>query len=224
MTALTSGVIDIAWHGEHLAPVLTCQSGGNQRAALLARFNHQCAQRPARNQPIAHRKPPRIRGTEVAELRDHRPTCFGNLREQAQVFSRIRLAQPAAEDCNRAPAAFQRGAVCDGIYAECATADNRQSRLAQVAREPLRYHPPICRRMACAHHRNPEAVALLNRAPHKQRGRRVGNLAQGVGILRIVLGYQAHGSLLQRLWNRYGSVRGALDRHNIGFPNARHTA
>jgi hypothetical protein len=131
------------------------------------------------------------------------------------------LPKPAAQNRHRAPACFQRCAVRDRIDTQRAAADNRQPSLAQVAREPLGDHAPIRARLARAHHTDGEAVALLQCAPHQQRGRDVGQPDQRARKVGVGLQHQTRLARLQRRGNLYRLAGDALNRDDIRLAHAR---
>ena len=72
VAAAVSAAQDVAGNGQHVAPLFERAAGGNERAALLARFDHDDRPRQAADDPVAQRKEERQRRRPRRELADER--------------------------------------------------------------------------------------------------------------------------------------------------------
>jgi hypothetical protein len=96
--------------------------------------------------------------------------------------------------------------------------------IAQIAREPLGDHAPICTRLARAHHADGEPIAFLQFAPHQQRGRDVRQPDQRAREVGVGLQHQSRLARFQQRGDLDRLAGDALDCDDIRLAHARNFA
>ena len=105
------------------------------------------------------------------------------------MVARVNFIQPRAEHARRAPAGFERAAVCGGVYAARQPGDDSHPARGQVARQHQRHVLPVGRAAARADQGDAGRFEALGPAPaHVERDGRVGNLAQKLRVRAVVKG------------------------------------
>ena len=126
----------VARHGHHLPALFEGARGGNQRAGLFIRLDHDNRSRQATDEAIAHREVKRERWRAGRILADHQ-TRARDLVGERRVFMRIDTIDAGAEDGDRSARA-DRAAMGRGIDAARQTADDGDAQRRQVGAQPRR--------------------------------------------------------------------------------------
>ena len=128
---------DLAGHGEHLAPLLECEVGGDQRAAPLACLDDDGRAAEAGDDPVAGREPPR-RGLDARRvLGDDQPGRDDPAREVG-VRGRVVAVDAAAEHGDGRAAGFECAAVRFGVDPARHAGDDDETRARELAAERAR--------------------------------------------------------------------------------------
>ena len=97
---------------------------GDECTALFWRFRNEHAVRHAGDQPVAHLKRAALHRRVHGIFRDKCTAEIDDLAAQNGVVHKIRIFEPARQNCDCLAAAVQCTLVCLGINAERAAADN----------------------------------------------------------------------------------------------------
>ena len=185
MAALCDRRVDRAGDGHDLAAGLERLAGGDQRAGLARRLDHQGGQRQAGDQPVAPRKVVALGLGAERQLGEDR-AAGGDRVGQRPVARRVDPVDPGAHDRERAGRGLKRALVGCGVDALREAADHGEPRLAQRAGEVASVAQPGLGGVAAAHDRDRRARERCRIAPHEQHRRRVGDLEQAGRIARVV--------------------------------------
>lgn len=177
-------------HREHLAALLRGELGRDQRAAALGRFRDHDTQGESADEAVAGGKAGALRRCAQGHLRDHRPLVRHAL-PQFQRVPRIGDVDTAGEHADGAAAGRERPPVGGRIGPHGEPAHHRHPPHGQVPRERLRGQQPIGSRPA----RADDADGPLLRAErplYEERGRRVVDLLEAGGVLRVANGHETY--------------------------------
>ena len=107
---------------------------------------------------------------------------------QLVVLGRIDVHHAAGQDAERAAAGLQRAAMGGRVDPAGQAADDRQSGPGKAGRQPFGLPQPVGRAVPRADDADAQGVGRFERAADEEQARRIGDLAQGAGILGVGLG------------------------------------
>ena len=162
-------------HRHDLAPELSREARGDERAALLGGLHHHHAQRQAGDHAIAHGEIARERWRARRELRHHR-AALGDFEREPTVLRRIDHIHARAQHGDRAAARPERATVGGAVDAPREPRDNRDPAGREVRGEALGAPDTVLRRLARAHDRDGEGIIRLHASAHPETLGRQGNL------------------------------------------------
>ncbi len=107
---------------------------------------------------------------------------------QLVVLGRIDVHHAAGQDAQRAAAGLQRAAMGGRVDPAGQAADDRQSGPGETGRQPFRLPQPVGRAVPRADDADGQGVGRFERAADEEQAGRIGNLAEGTGILGVGIG------------------------------------
>ena len=107
---------------------------------------------------------------------------------QLVVFRWIDVHHAACEDTERSAAGLQRAAMGGCIDPASQTADDRQPGAGETGPEPFGLPKPVGRAVPRADDADAQGVGRFERAADEEQAWRIGDFAQGTGILGVGLG------------------------------------
>ena len=202
--------MDRSGYGENVASLFARQPGGDQRPAALRCFDHQTAERQARNDPVAPREVLLERRRAEGELADD-DAIIGDALRQFAVPRRVNPVAAGTDDGNRRAAAGKTAAMRGGIDAERQATDDGEARLRQRSRKRFGVGVALRRRVAAADDGDARPVEQLRAPLDVKKRRRIGGVEQAPRVFGVG---QREDAVLRRLrprqrcFNRLGGIMG----------------
>ena len=143
----------IAGYGQHVASLLERTARGDERAALLSRFDDDDGSSQAADDAVAEGEEPAPRPCARHQLgRDAAAHLY--LSSERRVLGRVDDIDSRSEDADRASAGLERSAVRGRIDTPSQAADDSQPGGREIAGQLLRHIERVRRRAAGADNRN----------------------------------------------------------------------
>ncbi|MCY1433587.1 hypothetical protein D9M71_496190 [compost metagenome] len=197
VAATRARVVDRARNGEHLAALLGSQAGGDQRTAGRAGLDHQHAEGQPADDAVAPGEIAGVRRRRQRQLGDQRAALGNDALSQPAVALGIDALETGAEHRHGGAAGRQGALVGGAVDAQRQPAGDHEAAAGQAAGEGRGGIQSRPAGLTAADHGQLRTLEQLGIAGDPQQRRRVAQLGEQRGVVRIVEAQQVLSGLLQ---------------------------